>query len=123
MIGDRRVIERIDRLHRDTGAGMFYLAVQIALLNSKLNTLIEQEGTEMANLEALTAEVAANTDATLSVVTLVDRLADELEAAQNDPAQVQALVDELRANNQSIAAAVSANTPSEGGGGETPEPV
>ena len=46
-----------------------------------------------------------------SAIVLIDNLADQVEAAKNDPAAIQAIADTLRANNQALAAAVEANTP------------
>jgi hypothetical protein len=72
-------------------------------------------GLEMRNMAAiddLQSEVSANTDLTGSVVRLVDGLADQLEQAlqNNDTAAVQAVVDQMRSNNQSLAQAVANNT-------------
>ena len=74
--------------------------------------LLTQTGEQtMADLSALTVEVTNNTDVVNSAVTLIAGLADQLSAAAGDPAQVQALADTLRANNQQLANAVAANTP------------
>jgi hypothetical protein len=70
----------------------------------------------MAEIEDLQTEVSQNTDLTGSVVALVNGLADQLEAAianAQDPeaaAKVQAVVDQMRSNNQALADAVAANT-------------
>ena len=66
----------------------------------------------MADLSALQAEVEQNTSAVDSASRLITGLADQLEEAMaaNDPAAVQAVVDQLRANNQALADAVAANT-------------
>jgi hypothetical protein len=88
-------------------------------VNKKLDdilTLLRQvlsvEVAQMATLEELQTEVTENTDLTGSVIGLVNGLADQLEAAlaNNDPAAVQAVVDQMRANNQALADAVAANT-------------
>lgn len=65
----------------------------------------------MADLSVLTSEVTNNTDVVNSAVALIAGLADQIQAAATDPAAVQALADNLRANNQALASAVAANTP------------
>jgi hypothetical protein len=67
-------------------------------------------------MQDLQDEVASNTSVTTSATALIERLADEVENAQNDPGELQAIVDQLRTNGQSLSDAVSANTPAEGGG-------
>jgi len=80
-------------------------------IDRRLAIVRRVEGTIVADLSALQAEVARNTDVGTSVVTLVQKLADELEAANGDPAAIQAIVDQLRSNDDALAAAVTANTP------------
>lgn len=65
----------------------------------------------MADLTSLQDEVAQDTDVTNSAITLLNGLADRLEAALTDPAAVEAIVADLRTNRESLAAAVSENTP------------
>lgn len=89
-------------------------------INRKLDILLGIEGEIVADLSALTAEVQSNTDLDASIIAVVDRIAAELEAAKTDPAAVQALVDQLRTNNASISAAVTANTPADTGDGTVP---
>jgi len=70
-------------------------------------------GVVMASLDALKAQVDANTTLEGSAVTLIQGIAAQLQAALagNDPAKVQALVDELQASAAPLAAAIAANTP------------
>ena len=63
------------------------------------------------DLTALQAEVSRDSDVNSSASTLISALAAAVEATKGDPAAVQALADSLRANNDSLAAAVAANTP------------
>lgn len=70
----------------------------------------------MADLSALATEIADNTEVTASASTLIQRLADEIEAAGTDQAALDALVEQLRSNDTTLADAVVANTPAE----ETP---
>ena len=73
----------------------------------------------MLDLTALEAEVTRNEQVDDSASTLLKTLFDEVEAAKDDPAQIQAIVDRVRAANDKLAAAVAANTP----GAPTPVPV
>jgi hypothetical protein len=71
----------------------------------------------MATLDDLKAAIAANTSATASVTDVVNHLVARIQAlidAQAPPEDFQALVDELSANNTSIADAVTAGTAAEG---------
>ena len=63
------------------------------------------------DLTALQAEVERDATVNGSAATLIEQLAAQFEAVKGDPVAVQALVDQLRANNDSLSAAVSANTP------------
>ncbi len=68
---------------------------------------------------ALQAEITRDADVNSSAATLLADLAAKVEATKGDPAAVQALADALRANSDSLAAAVAANTPSDTGGLKT----
>ena len=84
---------------------------------------IEQKVTkEMASLQDIQDAVTQQTTVQGSVVTLLGILAADLKAAisNNNPAQMQAVLDTLNANAQALAAAVVANTPAANGGGGTP---
>ena len=69
----------------------------------------------MALLDNLAAEVTRQTTVDGSVVTLLNGLVAQLAklAAQPsvDPAALQALVEAVKANDDTLAAAVTANTP------------
>jgi hypothetical protein len=81
------------------------LVVSLTLQGSKI----------MAALDALTAEVARQTTVNASVLALLNGLVAKLAAlaAQPtvDPAALQALVEAVKANDDGLAAAVTANTP------------
>lgn len=90
----------------------FYEVIQkLDQVLTEISRLSQEEKRTMADLNELTEEVTNNTDVVASAVTLIAGLADQLEAAATDPAAVQALANTLRTNNQSLAAAVAANTP------------
>lgn len=81
-----------------------------AQLQPQLTKLTQQETTIMADLSALQAEVAKNTTIEQSAITLIQGLAAQIQAAGTDPAKLQAIVDQLTANDAALAAAVTANT-------------
>ena len=64
------------------------------------------------DLTALEAEVTRNETVDGSASALLKTLFDAVEAAKNDPVAIQAIVDRVRASNDALSAAVSANTPS-----------
>lgn len=63
------------------------------------------------DLSALEAEVTRNESVDSSASVLLKSLFDMVEAAKNDPAAIQAIVDRVRASNDALTAAVAANTP------------
>ncbi len=63
------------------------------------------------DLTALQAELTRDTSVTSSAVTLITDLLAKVEAAKNDPAAIQAIVDGFRTNSDALAAAVAAGTP------------
>ncbi len=67
----------------------------------------------MATMVDLNAAVARNTSAENSVIELLKGISQQLKdaQAQNDPAAIQAVIDQLNANTAAAAAAVVANTP------------
>jgi hypothetical protein len=62
-------------------------------------------------LDNLTAQVKANSDAVDAAVLLINGIADRITAAGVDPAKLTALTDELKSKDDTLAAAVVANTP------------
>lgn len=65
----------------------------------------------MAELQDLQAQVAANKTVIDSALVLINGIADRIKAAGTDPAALQALTDSLKAEDDALAAAVTANTP------------
>jgi hypothetical protein len=67
----------------------------------------------MATLADVKAKVDAQGTVIESAVTLINGISQQLKdaLANNDPTAVQAVIDELDAQDQSLAAAVAANTP------------
>ncbi|MDP2322587.1 MAG: hypothetical protein Q8N51_00975 [Gammaproteobacteria bacterium] len=77
-----------------------------------LQQLIQKVNIMSAELDRLTSEVAENGAVIQSAITLLNGLAQQIRDNANDPAALTALADELDANEQALAAAVAANTPS-----------
>lgn len=82
-------------------------------LNHSTNPLNERNRTmsPSAELAALEAEVARNTEVDGSISALVDGLAAKIEENKQDPAALQRLADHLRADNDAIVEKVRQNTP------------
>ena len=87
------------------------------LLMGKLNEISEgikqilaREAIMSVELDALTAQVQANTDVENSALVLIQGLHDQLVAAGTDPAKLSALKTALKSSADALAAAVAANT-------------
>ncbi len=85
-------------------------------LRSVRRTLKNHEAI-MTALDNLRAEIAKNTSVVESTRVLLADLKARLDAAiaSGDPAALQALSDQLGANDAALAAAVAENTPADGG--------
>lgn len=64
-----------------------------------------------STLDALTAQVHANTSVIQSANLLINGIAQRIADAGVDLAKLQALTDELKAQDASLSSAVAANTP------------
>jgi hypothetical protein len=76
-----------------------------------LGIIQRKEEAMSAELDALTAQVTANTDVENSAILLIQGIAAQLAAIKDDPAKIAALATSLKASADSLAAAVTANTP------------
>lgn len=83
-----------------------------ALLRGHATILLNLEAI-MLDLSELKSKVEANTAVTESAITLLAGLKEKLDAAiaSEDPAALKALSDQLGAETDKLAAAVTANTP------------
>lgn len=88
-----------------------------------LRVLTRRERNMSADLSALTAAVQANTDVEQSAIALIADLAQRFEDAKADPAEVQALADQLRSSASALSAAVAANTPAAPAPAPSPAPA
>ena len=82
-------------------------------IERKIDRVLRKEKVMSKELDALTAQVQANTEIEESAILLINGLAAKIEAAKNDPAALQALADSLKAEDDKLAAAVAANTSAE----------
>ena len=89
------------------------IAASLRQISSQLGTSIQQEEQQMADLSALQAEVEQNGEVGASAVALLNGLNQQLQdaIASNDPAALQALSDQLSSQTDTLAAAVTNNTP------------
>lgn len=80
-----------------------------------LSNLIVKGAVMAQELDDLTAEVTRNTEVDASARALLTGLSAKLDAAiaAGNPAAIQDLANSLRASNDTLAAAVTANTPVE----------
>ena len=105
-------IHHHDHHHGDLDAGR--LADAVESLSERI--------TRMAlDLTELRDAVAENTAVDQSAIQLLNTLLDEVESLKGDPAAIQALVDDIRASNATLGAAVAAGTPADPA--PTPDPV
>jgi hypothetical protein len=83
----------------------------------RLLAVIAREEAEMSvATDNLTAAVQRETSVVTSVTTLISGLAAQIKATSSDP-QVQQLADQINANSDTLANAVTANTPAASNGG------
>jgi cell pole-organizing protein PopZ len=82
-----------------------------------LNTIVEKEQVMSQATDNLASAVQRETSVVSSVTTLISGLASQIKQTSNDP-QVQALADQINANSDTLAQAVTANTPAQAEGGE-----
>jgi hypothetical protein len=94
------IAERLERIERGQ-AELFRL----------FQSLYRLETTMSAELDALTQQVAQNTDLEQSAVTLIQGLADQINASKDDPAKLTQLTSDLKARADALAAAITTNTP------------
>jgi hypothetical protein len=91
-------------------------------LNQNLELLRIQEKRMTQATDNLASAVRRETDIVSSVTTLISGLAAQIKATSSDP-QVQALADQINANSDTLANAVTTNTPAapetQTGGGQT----
>ena len=90
-----------------------HLDDKLSLVLSHLESLTRRSRAMSKELDDLTAEVSRSKTVDDSVLALLAGILAKLEAAGTDPAAIAALTQELRANTDTLAAAVTANTPAD----------
>jgi hypothetical protein len=83
-----------------------------------LKILIRKEAIVSQATDNLASAVQRETNVVSSVTTLISGLAAQIKQTSSDP-QVQALADQINANSDTLANAVTANTPAQEGGGSS----
>ncbi|MEA2833669.1 MAG: hypothetical protein QOG66_1871 [Methylobacteriaceae bacterium] len=95
---------------------------KLDLIIQLLRTSINKEIMMSQATDNLAAAVQHETSVVSSVTTLISGLASQIKQTSTDP-QVQALADQINANSDTLANAVTANTPAapdgQAGGGQT----
>jgi hypothetical protein len=81
-----------------------------------LQTLVEKETIMSQATDNLASAVQRETSVVSSVTTLISGLASQIKQTSTDP-QVQALADQINANSDTLANAVTTNTPAQAGDG------
>ena len=86
-----------------------------------LKNIVQKETIMSQATDNLASAVQRETSVVSSVTTLISGLAAQIKQTSSDP-QVQALADQINSNSDTLANAVTANTPAEvGSGGSTGE--
>ncbi len=73
--------------------------------------LKKDEKTMSKALEALAAQVKANTDLEQSAISLIAGISEQLQEAKDDPAKIAELAATLKTSASTLGAAILANTP------------
>lgn len=84
---------------------------QLENVTSILKNLVKEDKQIMAALDDLTAQVTAQVTVEDSAITLLNQLTVLIQQAGTDPVKLAALTSQLKANADTLAAAVVANTP------------
>lgn len=100
------------------------LNIRLTKLEKQVAWLVAQEKKDMATLQDVQNAVASETSVVTGVTTLLQNLSQQLKdaIAAEDPAALQALVDQINTNANQLANAVAANTPGTPGS-VTPAPA
>jgi transcriptional regulator len=77
----------------------------------RLTSIEEKLMTTDEAIAALLAKVSAQGTVIESTITLLNGLSSQLQAAADDPVQIQEIIDQVAAQSDALAAAVAANTP------------
>jgi chromosome segregation ATPase len=81
------------------------------LLGQILKEIKKMSAETQAAIDEMKVEVARNTTVVDSAKALIASLLSQIEAAADDPEEIRAIVESVRANTDSLAEAIPANTP------------
>lgn len=99
-------LARIDRMMDNIIRLQVMALLSLQQLNIKENKI-------MADLSGIVAKVSEMTTVVDSAVALMDELKVALDAAKNDPVEIQAIIDSIEAEKAKLADAVVRNTEAE----------
>lgn len=102
----RRIEQKLDRLMKEARA--FRREDRIG--DEKMSKETQ------AAIDELKGEVSQNTDATASVVQVIDGLVARLEEAGDDPDEIREVIAAMKSNREALAAAAMKGTPIEPSG-------
>jgi K+-transporting ATPase c subunit len=93
---------------------------KLSATNRLLMKLVRREAQMSEATDNLAAAVQRETSVVASVTTLISGLATQIKQTSSDP-QVQQLADQINANSDTLANAVTANTPASASSGAIPQ--
>lgn len=78
-----------------------------------LGKILKKENQIMATLQDVLVETHNESDLDDSIITLLNGIVQQLKDAQasQDPAQIQAVIDQIASNKKKLSDAITANTP------------
>lgn len=118
--GLRAISKRLDQLQLLQSEEKL---AETAGLRKTLKGMKDMTAASQAAMARLTAAVAANTTVDGSILELVTRLAADIRENADNPAALNAMADQLEADNAKITAKVLENTPAEEPPAEEEPPV
>jgi chromosome segregation ATPase len=91
------IFSQLDRIERDH--------------DENLRLIMKGIKMAQADIDRLRAQVEKNTSASNAIVQTLEGIAAQLRDAQDDPAEISALADQIEANAKKLSDAALANTP------------
>lgn len=104
-------LDEIDRKLHSLDGKIQTIDAKASAVQGLLIHILQEETAMALDISDLTREVAETKTVQESAVVLLESIVAKLQAAEGDPAAIAAVVAELDASTNALAAAVSANTP------------
>ena len=104
-----RIYRKLNRIERKLDR----VAGQLHWVSMRLVQLKKRSHNVSLELDALAAQVQENTELEIAAIQLIEGLADRIAEAANDPAELEALAEQLKASASALSAAIIANTPAD----------